>query len=69
MLQLYCELSVLINKAPRGFFSAHKGIRQGDPLSPFLFIIAMEGINNMLNIAKIGGRIHGFEVAKDSEST
>ena len=40
------------------------GIRQGDLLSPFLFIIATEVLNNMLNITKITGRIQGFEVSK-----
>ncbi|PHT46967.1 Protein transport protein-like, partial [Capsicum baccatum] len=58
------KFSVLINGSPGGFFNAHRGIRQGDPLSPFLFIIAMEGLNNMLNIAKEAGRIQGFEVSK-----
>ncbi|WMV26179.1 hypothetical protein MTR67_019564 [Solanum verrucosum] len=63
------KFSILINESPEGFFNAHRGIRQGDPLSPFLFIIAMEGLNNMLNIAKITGRIQGFEVSKVAENS
>ena len=55
---------VLINGSPEGFLYAQRGIRQGDPLSPFLFIIAMEGLNNMLKIAKTTGRIQEFEVSK-----
>ncbi|WMV32210.1 hypothetical protein MTR67_025595 [Solanum verrucosum] len=58
------KFSILINGSPEGFFNAHRGIRQGDPLSLFLFIIAMEGLDNMHNIAKITGRIQGFEVSK-----
>ncbi|WMV45545.1 hypothetical protein MTR67_038930 [Solanum verrucosum] len=56
--------SILINGSPEGFFNAPRGIRQGDPLSPFLFIIAMEGLNNMLNITKTTQIIQGFQVSK-----
>ncbi|XP_019068214.1 uncharacterized mitochondrial protein AtMg01250-like [Solanum lycopersicum] len=54
---------VLINGSPEGFLYAQRGIRQGDPLSPFLFIIAMEGLNNMLKISKTTRRIQEFEVS------
>ncbi|WMV25761.1 hypothetical protein MTR67_019146 [Solanum verrucosum] len=56
--------SVLINGSPAGFFKAQRGLRQGDPLSPFLFIIAMEGLNSMFKTANLYGWIKGFEVAR-----
>nr|XP_016455345.1 PREDICTED: uncharacterized protein LOC107779425 [Nicotiana tabacum] len=51
------------------FFPAHGGLRQGDRLSPFLFIIAMEGLNNMIKTTKVNGWIKGFEVARNGTNS
>uniref|UniRef100_A0A0V0GTN2 Putative ovule protein n=1 Tax=Solanum chacoense TaxID=4108 RepID=A0A0V0GTN2_SOLCH len=62
----YCigtvKFSVLINRSPTGFFSSQRGLRQGDPLSPFLFILAMEGMSSLINTAKAKDWIRGFQV-------
>lgn len=49
--------SVLINKSPCGFFSSSCGLRQGDPLSLYLFILAEEILNLQIEGLKQLGKI------------
>ena len=46
--------SILINGSPMSEFSLRRGLRQGDSLSPFLFIIAMEGLHIALRDCLMG---------------
>ncbi|XP_028084028.1 uncharacterized protein LOC114285201 [Camellia sinensis] len=56
------RISVLVNRSPTVEFSPQKGLRQGDPLSPFLFNIVVEGLNLLLEKAKERGLIRGASV-------
>ncbi|XP_028122358.1 uncharacterized protein LOC114319532 [Camellia sinensis] len=56
------KLSVLVNGSPTEEFPPQKGFRQGDPLSPFLFNIAAEGLNILMSRAQQHGLIKGVNV-------
>nr|GEY67829.1 RNA-directed DNA polymerase, eukaryota, reverse transcriptase zinc-binding domain protein [Tanacetum cinerariifolium] len=54
--------SILINGSPTCEFNIHRGLRQGDPLSAFLFIIAMEGLHVAIEDAMSAGLYNGFRI-------
>ena len=54
------RFSILINGTPHGFFGSYRVLRQGDPLSSFLFILVIEAFSRMLDKAVLEGRLSGF---------
>ncbi|GAB4844966.1 hypothetical protein Ancab_040114 [Ancistrocladus abbreviatus] len=56
------SVSVLVNGCPTPEFSMERGLCQGDPLSPFLFILAAEGMSAMISRAESVGLLIGCRV-------
>lgn len=50
--------SVLLNGNPGNWFQCLKGLRQGDPLSPYLFILVTNLLQRMIQEASSDGRLH-----------
>ncbi|GLT48339.1 hypothetical protein SLA2020_219710 [Shorea laevis] len=55
-------VSVLVNGSPSRQFKVSRGLRQGDPLSPFLFLIIAEGLNRLVSEAVKKRKLEGVEV-------
>ncbi|GKE20212.1 putative RNA-directed DNA polymerase, eukaryota, reverse transcriptase zinc-binding domain protein [Tanacetum coccineum] len=53
---------ILINGSPTSEFSIKCGLRQGDPLSHFLFILAIEGLHGAMSNAVNSGLIRGIKL-------
>ena len=49
-----------MNGEPKGMIVSSRGIRQGDPFSPYLFLFCAEGLNALLQNAATIGDIQGF---------
>ena len=57
------RFSILINGEPAGFFSSSRGLRQGDPLSPLLFILVMEALSKLVLKAVEEGFLEGVKIS------
>ncbi|XP_042944703.1 uncharacterized protein LOC122278591 [Carya illinoinensis] len=55
---------LLVNGTPQDPFKPSRGIRQGDPISPYLFIMCAEALSNLICQAEAKGQVHGIPIAK-----
>eukprot|EP00253_Pinus_taeda_P035979 PITA_35979 len=62
------SFSFLPNGSPSRTFRPSRGLRQGDPLSPFFFILMMEGLGNVIKSANVEGKIQGLKLTLNGDS-
>ncbi|KAL5567328.1 hypothetical protein UlMin_030492 [Ulmus minor] len=53
--------SLLINGEKVGHIIPSRGLRQGDPLSPFLFFLCAEGLSSIIHIYERTGQLQGMQ--------
>ncbi|XP_035539661.1 uncharacterized protein LOC118344031 [Juglans regia] len=56
--------ALMVNGVPQPEFYPTRGLRQGDPLSPYLFILCAEALSNLIHKAEGNKLIHGVTVAR-----
>ena len=60
-METVCTTTYLvINGKPKGFVTPTRGIKQGDPLSPYLFLFCAEGLSAMIRKAKEARNLQGI---------
>ena len=69
LLMLYVKTVsyfTLVNREPQGFIKPTRGIRQGDHLSLFLFLLCIEGLHGLICQVAQQGIIRGFSLSSRS---
>ena len=57
--------SLLVNGEPYGNIKSSSGIHQGDPLSPYLFLLCLEGLHRMIRKVASNGNIQGVSICRN----
>ncbi|KAL0700618.1 hypothetical protein Bca4012_056740 [Brassica carinata] len=56
--------SVLVNGEPTRSIKPQRGLRQGDPISPYLYILCTEGLSRLIRQNIQHRKIHGFKASR-----
>jgi len=57
------SFAILINGQPTKTFTPQRGLRQGDPLSPYLFLLCADVLSGLISQAQENKSIHGVRIA------
>ena len=58
----FITYSIRINGKPKGHIVPSRGIHQGDPLSPYLFLLCAEGLSTLIKSANASDHLGGVAV-------
>ena len=63
LMECICTIqySVLIDGVPKGFITSTRGIRQGNPLSLYVFLLCAEGLSALFHQASVSGHLKGIQ--------
>ena len=59
------SISVLVNGSPTEEFCPSRGLRQGDPLVPFLFLVVAEGLAGLVRQALKANLLTGVKIGRN----
>ena len=60
------DYSVLMHQKSVGPIIPGRGLCQGDPLSPYLFILCAEGLSALIKQAEVRGELHGAKICRNA---
>ena len=55
----------MVNGEPHGMIHPSRGLHQGDPLSPYLFILCAEDFHALIQEAENRGRLRGMSLRRE----
>lgn len=60
----FVQYSILVNGDANGQIIPRRRLGQRDPLSPYLFILCIEGLSSLIKHSEGKGEIHGVKVCR-----
>jgi hypothetical protein len=61
------SMSILVNGSPTEEINIHRGLKQGDPLAPFLFLLVAEGFSGLMRNAVRLNLFEGFKLKEEGK--
>ena len=62
------KYQVKVNPGKTDVIVPQRGLRQGDPLFPYLFLFCAEGFSAMLNEVEVNGKVRGIKICRNAPS-